>query len=327
MTFLKVSGVRKQVDKNFTLKDIKLSQNKLQRIAVAGETGSGKSTLLKIIAGMVQPDKGDVLFENKSVYDKVEKLIGGHPGIAYLSQHFELPKFLRVEQVLAYANTLPEKQAMSLYKICQIDHLLLRKTDQLSGGEKQRIAMARLLISSPRLLLLDEPFSHLDLVHKNTFKSVIDDLGAKLKITCVLVSHDPDDTLAWADKIIVLKDGKMIQQGSPEKLYREPTNEYAAGLLGKYNLITYKTAPLAYRKLIGKPGRKSILVRPEYFQVVEKKRNTLSGKVLQISFFGSHREAVVQLPEQTITVRTNRQIKVGDTVHVTCSKKDLHLVA
>ncbi|HEY3404853.1 MAG TPA: ABC transporter ATP-binding protein [Ohtaekwangia sp.] len=326
MTFLKVSGVRKQVDQNFTLRDIKLSQNKLQKIAVAGETGSGKSTLLKTIAGMSQPDKGEVQFENKPVYDKVEKLIGGHPGIAYLSQHFELPKFLRVEQVLSYANTLPQQDATRLYKICQIDHLLSRKTDQLSGGEKQRIAMARLLISSPRLLLLDEPFSHLDLVHKNTLKAVIDDLGAKLKITCVLVSHDPDDTLAWADKIIVLKDGKIVQQGSPEKLYREPANEYAAGLFGKYNLINTKKAPVAYKKLAGKPGRKAILVRPEYLQVTSKGRNTLAGKVTHISFFGSHREAVVELPEMSLTVRTNRAVKTGDAVHISCSKKDLHFV-
>jgi len=326
MTFLKVSAVRKQVDKDFTLRDINLTQKKLQRIAVAGETGSGKSTLLKTIAGMVQPDKGAVLFENKPVYDKVEKLIGGHPGIAYLSQHFELPKFLRVEQVLSYANTLSEKEANALYRICQIDHLLSRKTDQLSGGEKQRIAMARLLISSPRLLLLDEPFSHLDLVHKNTFKAVIDDLGAKLKITCILVSHDPDDTLAWADKIVVLKDGKIVQQATPEKLYREPTNEYAAGLFGKYNLIDPKKSPVAYKKLAGKPGRKSLLIRPEYVQVVSKGRNTLAGKIIQISFFGSHREAVVELADVQVTLRTDRPVKVGDTVHVSCSKKEVHFV-
>lgn len=327
MAFLKVSSVRKQVDKDFTLKDIKLSQHKLQKIAVAGETGSGKSTLLKIIAGMVPPDKGDVLFENKPVYDKVEKLIGGHPGIAYLSQHFELPKFLRVEQVLAYANTLPEKEAMALYKICQIDHLLTRKTDQLSGGEKQRIAMARLLISSPRLLLLDEPFSHLDLVHKNTFKSVIDDLGAKLKITFILVSHDPDDTLAWADKIVVLKEGKMIQQASPEKLYREPVSEYAAGLFGKYNLISPKKSPSTYKKLAGKLNRKSILIRPEFFEVTVKKRNALSGKVTQINFFGSHREAMVDLGEQSVCIRTSHPVKNGETIYLSCSKKNLHFIS
>ena len=222
MTLLKVTGISKKGEGDFVLQTISFSQRKLERIAIAGETGAGKSTLLKIMAGLIQPDSGEVIFENRKVTGPNENLVAGTPGIAYLSQHFELQKFLRVEQVLSYSNTISDTVAQNLYQVCQIDHLLKRKTDQLSGGEKQRIAICRLLISSPRLLLLDEPFSHLDMVHKNTLKTVINEIGLKLKITCVLVSHDPHDSLSWADKIMVMKDGSIIQQGTPESVYAEP---------------------------------------------------------------------------------------------------------
>ena len=163
-----------------------------------------------------------------------DQLVPGQPGIAYLSQHFELQKSLRVEQVLGYSNTLSERTADRLYRVCQIDHLLKRRTDQLSGGEKQRVAICRLLISAPRLLLLDEPFSHLDMVHKNTLKEVIDDIVDKLKITCILVSQDALDTLMQgrttvvtshrpsliqqADIVYVIEDGRVTGSGAPEDL-------------------------------------------------------------------------------------------------------------
>ncbi|MDZ7647072.1 MAG: hypothetical protein U5K54_07760 [Cytophagales bacterium] len=99
--------------------------------------------------------------------------------------------------------------------------------------------------------MLDEPFTNLDMVLKGILKKVIDDIGRKLKITCIMVSHDPADTLAWADEIIVLKDGNVVQQGPPKSIYRDPVNEYVAGLFGTYNMLTTATA-----KIFGKKGRK-----------------------------------------------------------------------
>src|SRR5688500_2555870 len=115
MTFLAVSDISKQGLGNFKLQDITFSQRKNQKIALAGETGSGKSTLLKIIAGLEQPDSGEVVFKNETVKGPAENLVPGHSGIAYLSQDFELPKFLRVEQVLSYANNLNQEEADTLF--------------------------------------------------------------------------------------------------------------------------------------------------------------------------------------------------------------------
>lgn len=322
MTLLKVTAISKQGEGGFALTDINFSQKRFQKIAIAGETGSGKSTLMKIISGLVQPDSGEVLFEKQKVKGPAETLVPGHPSIAYLSQDFELPKFLRVEQALEYSNALSENEANNIFQVCQIIHLLKRKTDQLSGGERQRIAIARLLIASPKLLLLDEPFTHLDMVHKNTLKSVIRDIGERLKITCMLVSHDPEDTLSWADKIIVMKEGKMVQKGKPEKIHNKPVNEYVAGLFGKYNLINSEESKI-FRKMFGlEPKRKNLLLRPEHFVVAAKGKKSNQGKVKQINFFGSYYEIEVLLSKTLVIVKTiDGNFRKGDKVYISLRKE------
>jgi len=283
---------------------VNFSLPKGRKLVVAGETGSGKTTLLKTIAGLAQSDKGKVLFEGQRVLGPAEKLIPGHPGIAYLSQQFELPQHLRIEQVLEYANELPEADAIALFRVCRIDHLMKRKTHQLSGGERQRIALAKLLIGAPRLLLLDEPFSNLDMIHKELLKSVIREIGEKLNITCMLVSHDPLDALSWADEILVIREGRSVQQGTPQQIYRQPSSEYVAGLFGKYNLLEAGNG-------------KRLFVRPEQFKIGKKAfPAAMKGKVLRVSFWGGFYEAEVlsESGARLITQTVDNGLAAGDAV-------------
>jgi iron(III) transport system ATP-binding protein len=287
-----------------SLGGVNFSLPKGRKLVVAGETGSGKTTLLKTIAGLAQPDKGNVLFEGQRVPGPAEKLIPGHRGIAYLSQQFELPQHLRIEQVLEYANELPEADAMTLFRVCRIDHLMKRKTHQLSGGERQRIALAKLLIGAPRLLLLDEPYSNLDMIHKELLKSVIREIGQKLDITCMLVSHDPLDALSWADEILVIREGRSVQQGTPQQIYRQPVNEYVAGLFGKYNLLEAGNG-------------KRLFVRPEQFKVGKKAfPAAMKGKVLYVSFWGGFYEVEVlsESGGRLITQTADGGLAAGDAV-------------
>lgn len=196
MGFLEINNISKIQDGKWVVDDVSFSQAPFQKMAIAGETGSGKSTLLKMIAGLIQPDKGMIYFKDKHVLGPDYKLIPGHKDIAYLSQHFELRNSYRVEELLSYANKLTDEMANAIFEVCMINHLVKRKTDQLSGGERQRIAIARLLIGSPELLILDEPYSNLDLIHKNILKNVIREIGESLNITCLMVSHDPTDILS-----------------------------------------------------------------------------------------------------------------------------------
>jgi ABC-type Fe3+/spermidine/putrescine transport system ATPase subunit len=311
MELLTVSAISLEEHGNPVLQNISFRQPAHRKLALAGESGTGKSTLLQIIAGLIQPSTGEIRINGDRVRGPQETLVPGHPGVAYLSQKSDLPHSLRVEQVLRYANKRPEAEAQSLYSLCRIDHLAQRRTDQLSGGEQQRVALARLLLGAPRLLLLDEPFSNLDRVHKRTLQTIIEELGTRLGITCLLVSHDAADTLPWADEILVLYRGRIVQQGPPAHIYRQPATEYTAGLFGDYNLVRGTDR----RRLAPRhPAAAALLVRPEEFNISATKPG-LKGMVTAVRYFGSHYEVEVVLPENTVRVRQSADSWVpGQTV-------------
>jgi len=323
MSFLTVSNLRKQQQGALVVNNVSFTLQPFHKIAIAGETGSGKSTLLKMIAGLVPVDDGLVLFEDQRVKGPHEVLLPGHPRIAYLSQHFELRNNYSVAEVLERVNLLEPEAAQEIYDICRITHLLQRRTDQLSGGEKQRIALARLLGTAPQLLLLDEPYSNLDMIHKNLLKTVIRDIGEEMNITCMLISHDPQDILSWADEVMLMKDGVIVQQGAPQQVYYQPVNTYAAGLLGKYNLLESATAKAL---LPGpQPKEKQLFVRPEDFAFSTKNEDkTVKGKVDTVTFYGGYYELEVALPKDNITIKTmHTPLKPGDTVHISLKNADI----
>jgi len=326
MALLQVSNIRKQLPGAELLRGISFTQQMLQRVAITGETGSGKSTLLKIIAGLVQADDGVVVFDGKKVRGPLEKLMPGHKGIGYLSQHYELLNNYTVADLLSHPNLLSPREADGLYDVCRISHLLQRRTDQLSGGEKQRIALARILITSPKLLLLDEPFSNLDLIHKSILKAVIEDIGTRLHVTCILTSHDPLDTLSWADEILVMQNGRLIQQGTPQQVYRNPVNEYTAGLTGSYNIISPSLAKnIPSLQALETDGR-NILVRPENVTLAA----TVGGfnaTVEKVIFWGSTYELEVLFNGETLRIKTTeRHFKQGDVVQLSVLPEDVWLV-
>jgi ABC-type Fe3+/spermidine/putrescine transport system ATPase subunit len=316
MALLEVQHISKQFTNGLLIKDIHFEQNELQKIGIAGESGAGKTTLLKIISGHVQPDNGTILFDGKRVIGPDEKLLPGHKHIGYLSQHYELLNHYRVEELIWFENKLDENAAQKLFEICRIHHLLQRKTNHLSGGEKQRIALCMLLIKQPKLLVLDEPFSNLDLIHTNILKDILEDATNELKITCLLTSHDPHDTLSWADKILVMKDGGIIQHGTPEEIYYKPMNEYVAGMFGKYNLLKPQIAVLFGIDANGN----DVMTRPENFKIY-KTGSGVKGIITKISFQGNFYEAEVIVEDTKILVQTLlKELKPGEKVFVSVNK-------
>lgn len=320
MSLLSVSDIHSFPQQgSFLLKEISFTQQPFQKIAIAGETGAGKTTLMKIIAGLIQPASGEIFFEGKKILRADWQLIPGQPGIAYLSQYFELRPHYRMEELLGYANDLPEKDAQALYRICRIDHLMKRKADELSGGEKQRIALARLLISSPRLLIMDEPFSNLDPAHKKILKAVINDISSRLKISCIMASHDPSDILPWADEILVLQNGELIQQGTPEEVYQRPVNEYAAALFGDYNIISKEDADKFAPLFPGKHG-KDLFIRPEALIITDAKENTIKGKVITSDFYGAFFKITVDMDGLQLIVHSYYREEPGTIIYLKLEK-------
>ena len=316
MEFLRAEEISRKEQSGTVLHKISFTVEQHKKIAIIGETGSGKSTLLKIISGHAQPETGRVFYQGNKVWGPNEQLIPGHPGIAYLSQHFELRNNYFVHEILDYANKMSEIEAKKIFKICQVHHLLKRKTDQLSGGEKQRIALSRLLVGKPSLLLLDEPFSNLDMPHKKIIRTVLQKISDDLGTTCMLISHDPEDFLPWADHIMVLKEGKLIQQGNTTEIYTNPLNEYIAGLTGSYNLITPNSIQL--RNKWGLPlGGDDIIIRPEKINITEISHNGIEAIVRKIQFHGFYSSILVETTEQELTIHLQENhLDLGEKIHL-----------
>ncbi len=316
MEFLRAENISRKEQSGTALHKISFYIEQHKKTAIIGETGSGKSTLLKIISGHSQPETGRVYYQGERVWGPNEQLIPGHPGIAYLSQHFELRNNYRVHEILEYANQMSDEEAEKIFKVCQVYHLLNRKTDQLSGGEKQRIALSKLLVGAPSLLLLDEPFSNLDMPHKKIIRSVLQSISDDLGTTCMLISHDPEDFLPWADRLIVLKDGKMIQEGNTREVYQYPINEYVAGITGTYNLIASTSIQL--RNKWGLPmGGDDCILRPEQIKLSEDSNNGIEAIVRKIQFHGHYHSVVVETKEQRLTMHIQQdQLSVGQTIKI-----------
>ena len=323
MALLSVENITRKEEGNVIVQPLSFELPFLKKMAIVGETGSGKTTLLKMIAGLVQPDGGMIRLSGEKVAGPLDRLLPGHPKIAYLSQHFELRNNYRIEELLEMSNRLSAKMAQLIYSVCRIDHLLKRKNDALSGGEKQRIALAGLLTTSPQLLLLDEPFSNLDRVHKTLIQSVIEDIGEELQITCLMVSHDAGDTLSWADEIKVMKDGYLVQSGSPQELYFKPVNEYVAGLLGEYNLIDTSLHPSFIQLLQAGAATGILLLRPEQFKIhsfEKENEKSIPAIVKQVMFYGSYYLAIVLVGQLQIKVKTDKgSFTKGEIVRLSLS--------
>nr|WP_294996720.1 ABC transporter ATP-binding protein [uncultured Sediminibacterium sp.] len=313
---LVVEGISKTQSGNLILHPVSFRLVAGKKLAIVGETGSGKSTLLKMIGGHIAPDSGKILFNGERVWSPPVTLLPGHNGIAYLSQDFELRNNYKVHELLSYKNLLTPESAAQLYQVCKVSHLMNRKNDELSGGERQRVALAKLLVGVPQLLLLDEPFSNLDLPQKKNINAVIHAISEQLKITCIMVSHDPVDTLSWADEIMVLKDGVLMQHDTPQQIYLQPANEYVAGLFGPYNLIKMNHHNFHLKwELNNKTVNR--FIRPEQLLLSDTHENAVDCVVTHVLFCGAYWSVTASNGEQSLIIHTDKSgIQKGDLVWI-----------
>jgi ABC-type sugar transport system ATPase subunit len=299
-----INHIHKQIAGTQVINPLSLHMAHGTNLAIAGETGSGKSTLLKMIAGLVQPDSGEIFFEGEKVIGPLDQLIPGHKHIAYLSQHYELRNNYVVFDYLDYGSQMTAEEGDELYSLCEINHLLQRKTNSgLSGGERQRIALAKMLTKRPKLLLLDEPFSNLDTLHKQTIKQVIHQLQLRFQVSIILVSHEAADLLPWADEMMVMKAGSIVQKDTPEKIYHEPLNAYVAGLLGAFVEMDTEVLQHFFPKHFKEINTPTVLLRPEHWQVTSQATNAVEVQVIRSSFFGNSYLLEVMLATKMLLVR------------------------
>ena len=306
---LKLESVSKKLNKKYVLKEVSLALNELENLAIIGETGSSKTTLLKSIGGLLEVDSGKVLFQGEEVKGPSRRLVPGHPQIKYLAQRFELPKFITVDDYLDRPSEIKVENPEEIYEACNVSHLLERDTSELSGGERQRVALAKEILKAPSILLLDEPFSNLDFNHRQALHAVLKVIKKDLKVTTVLVAHDPRDVLAWADAILVMKNGEVVQSGSPGNIYNDPFNDYVAGLLGVYSRILVKDFNLGDSL----SGVDSVIIRPHHVNLGIA--NGEKGTITAIHYFGSYDQVTILHRDQhLVTLSEVGTYKVGDEV-------------
>ncbi len=294
--FISLRNVNKHYaeDSDSGVSEINLNISKGDFIAIVGESGSGKSTLLKLIYGSLSPDSGEVYFKETKVMGPEEKLIPGHDSMKMLSQDFNLNTYAKVYENIASMlsnEDIKRKEELSskIMDLLGIGHLANKRAVELSGGEQQRVALARAIITEPEVLLLDEPFSQLDAVLKSQFRTDLKNLSEKLGITIIMVSHDPVDGLTLADKMLILREGKLIESGRPSDIYSNPSHIYSARLLGNAFFL-----PAEEARLMGIKSRKPfVLIYPEWVQL----KSSWSSKayyVRDIFFKGFYEELLLE---------------------------------
>lgn len=239
---LSVQNISFGYSENTVIHSISFNVNKGQNIAVIGESGCGKSTLLKLIYGLYDLDEGEIFYDGNQILGPKFNLVPGEDFIKYLAQDFDLMPYITVaENVGKYLSNMykeeKDQRVADLLAMVEMSEYADVKAKYLSGGQMQRVALARVLAVEPQILLLDEPFSHIDNFRKNALRR---NLFAYLKrkgITVIVATHDSADALSFADETIVMQKGSLIEKAPSKELYFNPTNKYVASLFGEVNEI------------------------------------------------------------------------------------------
>jgi len=300
----------KQISKSFSpkikaLSSVSFDIQKGEVIYLLGESGSGKSTLVKILAGLEDADKGQITVDGEKISGPSKHLVPGYKNIAYVSQDFKLEEFLRVSENIArkipyLRGTEKTDRINVLLETCGLSHKKDAYPPELSGGEQQRIAMAAKIAHSPDVVLMDEPFSNLDIPLKRKLRQDILKMLKKEKSTVVVVSHDPAEALGVADRIMVLEKGQLIQFDSPKRIYRYPKTLYVAKLLGEINQV----------KMAGRER----LIRPEKFELAQN--GSFEGDISKCVFQGDRYHLWVDsvLSESPILMYSQKPLPAKDKI-------------
>lgn len=282
---LKLKNVTFKYDTKLVLQNISLELNPGEQLSIIGESGSGKSTLLKIIYGLYHIEKGKLYWQDKPLLGPNYNIVPGEDFMKYVAQDYDLMPFITVEENVGkfLSNFYPRKKRKRIDELLELVGLTAyakTKPTELSGGQRQRVAIARALAQQPKLLLLDEPFSNIDNFKKNKLRRELFSFLKSQNISAITATHDNMDSLAYADRTMVLKQGKVLAVDDPKKLYNNPKNKYLASLFGEVNEISE-------RYLIpNSKSNKKIICYPHQLNLHQD--GTIKTRVKNSYFQGSH---------------------------------------
>jgi iron(III) transport system ATP-binding protein len=317
-------------------------------VTLLGPSGCGKTTTLRCVAGLEVPAKGEIAIAGQTVFSAtgrvnvpVEKR-----DIGIVFQSYAIWPHMNVFENVAFP--LKSRGGLSRQEIARrvqealrtvrMEELTMRPAPQLSGGQQQRVALARALVKQPKLLLLDEPLSNLDAVLRDEMRVEIKEICKELEISVLYVTHDQVEALAMSDRILVMRGGKVLQEGTPAGIYHRPENQFVASFIGSANLLEGRVRALRgnladvetpygmiecrLSRGLSSGDRVMLSVRPEELVVLreppKQRANLLTGTVTSLSFLGESLDCRVQVSAQKIRcrLRSDQELHEGDEVYV-----------
>ncbi|MDF7819446.1 ABC transporter ATP-binding protein [Runella sp. MFBS21] len=324
MSFFRLQHISKSYKELSILRQVNFELNSGEIFGLLGESGSGKSTLLRIAAGLIDADEGEVWIGSEKLPPASDQLIPGHPDIKIVHQDYQLSLPLTTRENINYALRFYEKtyrneRIEELLELCHLQAVADRPAKLLSGGEKQRTAIARALAEEARVLLLDEPFAHLDLPNRRRLSDTLRELTTQSDLACLFVTHDAQDALSLCHQMAVLKEGELLQKDTPEAIYQTPANTYIAALTGEIILIEPSffqhyfniSAPLLDHQIVA---------RPEHFQlstiINTEETEWVKTMVKRVAFEGSRYKIEVLLENTLLSVYYSTPLPLESEVFI-----------
>ena len=333
MSYLSIRGLHKAFGDTRVFSDIDCEIGKGELITLLGPSGCGKSTLLRCIAGLTEVEGGQILLDGKDLVPTPPQ----KRQIGMVFQSYALFPNMTVEQNVSFGLRMQKvakdesaRRVAEVLAMVELGEFARRYPSQLSGGQCQRVALARSLVTRPRLLLLDEPLSALDARIRKHLREQIRAIQQELRLTTIFVTHDQEEALTLSDRILLMNDGCIVQSADAETLYTAPVNAFAAGFIGNYNLLS---ADIASR-LLQRPVHSKMAIRPEAITLVNAavngdeiaaviKGHSLLGNVIRYSVVARDVELMVDVLNRSAADLYPR----GRQVSLTIDASALHEVA
>lgn len=345
---IELKDITKAFGGQVVLKGIDLDIYENEFVTLLGPSGCGKTTTLRIIGGFEKPSSGEVLFNGNSVAD----LPPHKRPTNTVFQRYALFPHLDVYDNVAFGlrlkkeyQKMPAKERETLIEQKVSKYLQMvglvgyenRSVHKMSGGQQQRVAIARALINEPQVLLLDEPLAALDLKLRQEMQYELKEIQRNAGITFIFVTHDQEEALTMSDKIVVMNEGEILQIGTPEDIYNEPSSRFVAGFIGESNIIE---GVMKDDYLVSFDGRDytcvdygfkknetvDIVLRPEDLDIVEPGQGFIEGVVDSIIFKGVHYEIDVKTKDRIYTIHTIKYHAEGSQVSIIFDKEDVHVM-
>ena len=302
--YLSLKNISKKYKDKEILKNITFDIKEGELVCILGPSGCGKTTLLNIIGGFVSDYSGDVLLSNENI----NNIPPEKREIATVFQSYGLFTHKNVIDNVSYGLKLlkidkntREKRAKEMLEKVGLAGYEKKKIKELSGGEQQRVAIARSMVLNPKLLLLDEPLSNLDVHLRDVMRKEIKRIQKQFGVTMIIVTHDQEDAFKLADRVIVINEGHIEQIGTPEELYKNPKNNFISSFIGENNIID-----------------KNLIIRPEEISI--KLDSSGEGKVVDVTYLGATVEYLVETPDgnilKVLTMSTAERFNNGDKVSI-----------